>query len=156
MRVYSDIHLAKLNYNSLNPHRELICFWPPTNSGNQRGTWDWRRTWLPQTWGRGCGTLHARLATLPRREKEESYSRKTPWFEPGINTFMTQQASVTWLFISWWVLLFGIGFLFSYSPPRIWGNADRLLLQWTHSTIWSRKGKAGKICSWKSRRSCSP
>ena len=43
-----------------------------------------------------------------------------------------------------------------HSPPRIWGNTERLLLQWIHSTAWSRRGKEGKTCSWKSQHSCSP
>lgn len=56
----------------VNPHLKWIGSWRPTNSGSQRGTWDWRRTWAPQTWGRGHGTLQVHLASPPGREKQEN------------------------------------------------------------------------------------
>lgn len=71
--IYKSFRQYKSSRGVLvSPHLKWICFWPPTNSGSQRGTWDWRRTWAPQTWGRGHGTLQAHLAGPPGSEKQEN------------------------------------------------------------------------------------
>lgn len=56
----------------LRPHPKWICSLPLTNSGNWRGTWDWRRTLVPQTLGRGHEILQARWANPPRGEKQNN------------------------------------------------------------------------------------
>lgn len=56
----------------LRPHPKWICSLPLTNNGNWRGTWDWQRTWVPRTWGRGHEILQARWASPPRGETQDN------------------------------------------------------------------------------------